>query len=173
MTIDTRHRAPVMTERAAHLITLLGQADDYRDPCPGRGHITGLDHALRLALMMEQRTPDPQLHLAAIVHDLARPLNDVHHGEVMAEIIRDRVHPAVYYLLRTHGDYQHAVVHGLPYPKQPANVLQECQPHSLPKLALMFAACEAMTIDPEWEQLEPSPWNYARARDLILQQLGD
>lgn len=169
----SEHRSPKPTERTDNLITMLGQADDYYDPCPGRGHITGLDHALRLAMMMEQRTPDPQLHLAAIVHDLARPLNDVHHGEIVAEIVRDRVHPAVYHLLRTHGEYQDAVVHHHPFPKQSAEVLEQCQPHNLQKLALMFAACEAMTFDPEWEQLEPPTWTYARARDLILQQLGD
>jgi hypothetical protein len=162
-----------ISERAGHLITMLGMADDYRDPCPGRGHITGLDHALRLALMMEQRTDDPQLHLAAIVHDLARPLNDVHHGEIVAEIVRDRVHPAVYHLLRTHGTYQDAVVHGRPYPKQPADVLTACEPHNLQRLALMFAACEAMTFDPAWEYPTSDTWTYARARDLILQYLGD
>lgn len=161
------------SERAAQLIEYLGQADDYRDPCPGRDHITGLDHALRLALMMEQRTDDQQLQLAAVIHDLARPLNDVHHGEVIAEIVRDRVHPAVYHLLRTHGQYQDAVVHGTPYPKQSATVLEECQPHNLQKLALMFAACEAMTFDPEWDYPTSDSWTYARARDLILTQLGD
>lgn len=46
-----------------------------------------------------------------LVHDLGRPLNDVHHGEIMAEMVRDRVSEEAYHILRTHGQFQSAIVH--------------------------------------------------------------
>lgn len=151
-------------ERARHLVTLLGMADDYTDPNPGRNHITGLDHACRMAGLCEQRQAHhPQLPFAALIHDLARPLNDVHHGEVIAEIVRDRVDPAIYEVLRTHGEYQDALMHGRPWPEHP----------EIQKLAIMFAACEAMSFDPELTDDRLPHWSYARARDTILEYLDD
>jgi hypothetical protein len=160
------------SERVIEMVRLLGMADDYNDPNPERSHITGLDHALRLASLLEYRTQDPLLAFAGLVHDLARPLNDVFHGEIVAEIVRDRVPSYIYHVLRTHGQYQEAIMHHLPQPVQPPEVVEECKPFNLQKLALMFAACEALTFSPEYLQENETTWTYAGARQMIIDILN-
>jgi hypothetical protein len=151
-----------MSERADEMIRLLGMADDYTDPNPGRDHITGLDHACRVAGLLELRQAHhSQLPFAGLIHDLARPLNDVHHREMVAEMVKDRVDPTIYWILRTHGEYQDALIHGHPWPHTEADT----------KLALLFAACEAMSFDPGVHDTDLPHWGYARARDTIHQYL--
>lgn len=99
--------------RADELIRLLDLSADYRDPNPGRQHITGLEHALRVATLAS-RTEDQQTTFCHLVHDLGRPLSDTHHGQVIAEIVRDRVSDENYMVLRTHGAFQAEAVHGNP-----------------------------------------------------------
>ena len=103
--------------RLAEVVRLLRLAARYTDPNPGRGHISGLTHALRVGAL-GLRVSD-ELGFVGLVHDLARPLTDVGHGEVVAEIVRDRVSDHAYHLLRTHGAYQAALLHDTPVPDEP------------------------------------------------------
>lgn len=84
----------------------------YRDPNEDRKHITGMDHALRVATLAERHGARMEMVFAGLVHDLARPLSDIFHGEVIAEITRDLVSQVTYDVLRTHGEYQAAYIHG-------------------------------------------------------------
>lgn len=102
--------------RAAEIVRLLDLAADYRDPNADRRHITGQQHALRCAALMARYTDE--LAFVGLVHDLARPLSDPHHGEVIAEIVRDRVSLGAYDVLRTHGEYQAALTHGHAFPSR-------------------------------------------------------
>lgn len=102
-----------MPTRAAHLVALLRESATYRDPNPGRDHITGQLHALRCGGILQVLHGD-EAGFVGLVHDLARPLNDVRHGEVIAEIVRDRVSETAYAVLRDHGAVQAAAVRGLP-----------------------------------------------------------
>ena len=77
-----------------------------------RNHITGLEHALRVATLAYRHDPFSEMVFVGLVHDLARPLSDPFHGEVMAEIVRDMVSDVSYNVLRTHGLYQEAHIHG-------------------------------------------------------------
>lgn len=83
----------------------------YRDGTPGRGGITGQQHALRCGALGETYGISEESGIIGLVHDLARPLNDVHHGEIIAEIMRDRVSEEAYQVLRTHGMFQASIVH--------------------------------------------------------------
>lgn len=103
--------------RLAEVVRLLRLSARYVDPNPGRNHITGLTHALRVGAL-GLRVSD-ELGFVGLVHDLARPLTDTHHGEAIAEIVRDRVSDHAYNLLRTHGEYQHALMHDTPVPYEP------------------------------------------------------
>lgn len=100
--------------RAGEVIRLLALSAEYIDPNEGRSHITGLEHALRCACLMSRNSEE--LGFIGLVHDLARPLSDVFHGEVMAEIVRDRVSTDGYHVLRTHGEYQAALAHKHDFP---------------------------------------------------------
>lgn len=101
--------------RADHVIALLHESAGWRDPNPGRDHIAGQLHALRCGGILQALHGD-EPGFVGLVHDLGRPLNDVHHGEVIAEIVRDRVSETAYAVLRDHGAMQAAVVHGRDLP---------------------------------------------------------
>lgn len=111
-----RWSAHSFSTRVYEMTRLLHLSRDYRDQTPGRTGITGLEHAFRTAGMMK-RYDHPDAALVGLVHDLARPLNDVHHGEIMAEMVRDRVSEDAYNVLRTHGAFQSAIVHSHPWPE--------------------------------------------------------
>lgn len=103
-------------ERLTEMYRLLDHSAHYVDQTVGRGHITGLTHALRCAALAQFHLFRREAQFVALVHDLARPLNDIHHGEVMAEMVRDRVSPEAYEVLRTHGLFQSSIVHSTPPP---------------------------------------------------------
>lgn len=130
-------------DRLRELTRLLHMAADYTDPNPGRDHITGQAHALRCAWLGGRVSEETAF--VGLVHDLARPLNDVHHGEVIAEIVRDRVSDAAYQILRTHGEYQSAIVHGHELPDHPwrreAAQFASIEAHSFQ------TDCPAITLD--------------------------
>lgn len=90
----------------------------YVDQTPGRDGITGMQHALRTAGLARDYGFHEDSAFVGLCHDLARPLNDVHHGEVIAEMVRDRVSEDAYHILRTHGEFQSAVVHNTDWPHQ-------------------------------------------------------
>lgn len=124
-----------MPDRARHVVALLRESATYRDPNPGRGHITGQLHALRCGGILQALHGD-EAGFVGLVHDLARPLNDVHHGEVIAEIVRDRVTPRAYAVLRDHGAMQAAVVHDSDFP-----------PHGWLDQALCSAELRSFDVD--------------------------
>lgn len=98
--------------RAHELCRLLYMSAEYVDPNQIRSHISGLEHALRVATMAKRYDSEPTMVFIALVHDLARPLSDIYHGEVMAEIVRDMVDEKYYHVLRTHGQYQDWLLNG-------------------------------------------------------------
>lgn len=98
--------------RAAELSRLLYMSADSVDGNEDRNHITGLEHALRVATLAKRHNPAWENVFVGLVHDLARPLSDIYHGEVIAEIVRDLVSRKSYDVLRTHGQYQEWHIHG-------------------------------------------------------------
>lgn len=98
-------------ERMGEMLRLFDRSHKYVDQTPGRNGIDGRQHALRCAALGQERGLIPELGFIGLVHDLARPLNDVHHGEIMAEMVRDRVSEDAYEILRTHGQFQSVIVH--------------------------------------------------------------
>lgn len=97
--------------RASELIRLLYLSAESIDGNPDRCHISGLEHSLRVATLATRHTNDIQFQFAALVHDLARPLSDPYHGEVIAEIVRDMVDEDMYFVLKSHGQFQAAHIH--------------------------------------------------------------
>jgi hypothetical protein len=109
--------------RAEELVRLLYLSESIIDGNEDRNHITGLEHSLRVATLarrwIEGAHLDPhyanrlenQVTFMGLVHDLARPLSDPFHGEVIAEIVRDMVDDDIYHVLRTHGEYQARFMH--------------------------------------------------------------
>lgn len=101
------------------MLRLLTRSRKYVDQTPGRSGINGQQHALRCAALGEERGRHVDSAFIGLIHDLGRPLNDVHHGEIVAEMVRDRVTESAYHILRTHGQYQSSIVHEIPFPDEP------------------------------------------------------
>lgn len=94
------------------LTALLIDSGTWADSNTDRSHVTGLGHALRVATLAEQAGADPEAVTVALLHDAAKPLSSAHHGEVIAEILRDRVHWCWCAALRFHGLFQADLIHG-------------------------------------------------------------
>jgi hypothetical protein len=93
--------------RASELTRLLSISANYFDCNEERKHINGQQHALRVASLATRHDPsDAEMIFTALVHDLGKPLSEPHHGEVIAEIVRDLVSEKRYQVLRTHAHYQ-------------------------------------------------------------------
>lgn len=102
--------------KANELIRLLLMSADYYDPNEDRLHISGLEHSIRVASLAKRHGAPEEMQFAGLVHDIARPLSDIYHGEVIAEIVRDVVSEDTYWILRTHGEFQDAYIHHKPIP---------------------------------------------------------
>lgn len=161
-----------ISERAYEITRLLDLSAEYFDPNPGRSHINGQVHALRVAtLMYNFGTTISQdaaefLGFAGLIHDLGRPLNDIYHGELIAEAVRDRVPLYIYHILRTHGYYQEALVHNTEFPQQSEEIVAKCLPYDIQGLSIIFAGFEAFSFDPDYFY-SSEEWTYNLALDLI------
>jgi predicted HD phosphohydrolase len=113
-----------MTDRVSAVLTLLSMDGDWRDPNPERSKVTAIQHALQCATRARRHDPaDVEMVCAALLHDAARPLSDVHHGEVVAWLLKDRVRWAVFDALYRHGEFQSAMLHRRPLPLGPPEAL--------------------------------------------------
>lgn len=95
-----------------NILNLLMAGRRLRDTNPERAGVNGLEHALQCATLAEQAGADDELVCCALLHDAAKPLDMVRHGEVIAEILRGSVSEARCEVLRTHGAFQADVVAG-------------------------------------------------------------
>lgn len=126
--------------KADELIRLLFMSSNYTDSNDGRDHITGLVHAQRVSSLAFRHDPHSEMVFVGLVHDLARPLSDIYHGEVIAEVVRDIVSDASYHALRTHGEYQSAYLHGSQIDVHP----------EWRKQATSLCAWEIASFDKDW-----------------------
>lgn len=69
-------------------------------------------HALRCATEAQLAGATPELITAALVHDLAKPLDVVRHGELIANACRGLLPPVLLSVLMMHGDYVAVLNHG-------------------------------------------------------------
>jgi predicted HD phosphohydrolase len=130
--------------RADELIRLLYLSAETSDGNPDRSHITNLEHNLRVATLARRHaSEDTELIFMALVHDLARPLSDPYHGEVIAEIVRDMVGYENYHVLRTHGQYQAELIHG-------SEVSPTLSGVSWHRAAQRLCAWEVASFDKNW-----------------------
>lgn len=156
-------------ERVREMRRLLKLAAFYRDPNEDRSHITGLKHALRVGGQLEQYSDE--YAFVGLVHDLARPLSDVFHGEVMAEMVRDRVSAVSYMVLRDHGQFQDAIVHDRRYedwPKSPPELMPS-QANEFQLMSGMLAGAEVASFLATYSG---PTMKLSRANELIRQYLG-
>jgi predicted HD phosphohydrolase len=100
--------AVVTSSAYRELVRLLTEPEyaDWRDPNAGRDRVTALDHARQAATRAERAGADDDQIVMTLVHDAARPLSDVYHGAVIAEIMREHLRADCYHALVHHGTFQ-------------------------------------------------------------------
>jgi predicted HD phosphohydrolase len=116
----------------------------WRDPNPERSRVPAIGHALQCATRAERAGQGPHHVVMALVHDAARPLNEVWHGEVIAEIMRDRIDPDCYEALRHHGAFQADIIRG-------TDVTERWREERWYPTARALAGWDAASFDPRYE----------------------
>lgn len=131
-----------MTARAEALVALLRMDPSWRDPNEARSHVSPMQHALQCATKaFNHNAKDHEMVTAALLHDAARPLSDVRHGQVIAEALRDRVRRPVYEALYDHGVYQEALLH------EDRRLNPAIEGH---RESLLLASWDAASFDPDY-----------------------
>jgi predicted HD phosphohydrolase len=65
-----------------------------------------LAHSLQTATLAERAGADSELVVAALCHDIGKAVSVANHGAIAAEILRPYVREEVYWVIRTHQDFQ-------------------------------------------------------------------
>lgn len=94
------------------LLRLLVDHADWRDPNPERHRVTALQHATQAATRAERAGADDEAVIAALVHDAARPLSDIRHGEIIALVMTGKLRNDLCSALWHHGLFQSDLIHG-------------------------------------------------------------
>lgn len=137
--------AVAISTPAAEVIRLLTHPPHaaWVDPNPSRSKVTALEHALQAATRAARSKQDREFVVACLLHDVARPLSDVHHGEVIAEILKGRVRDSLYFSLRHYGAFQADMFHGTDFAKRFDDTPWYPEAERL-------AAIDAASFDPEY-----------------------
>lgn len=101
-----------MSVELRYMLMLLSDGRERRDPNPGRNRVTDLEHALQAATLAERDGAPVEHIVMALVHDAARPVYDLNHAAIMAEIMRDRLPRACVEAIRHHSEFQSDMLHG-------------------------------------------------------------
>lgn len=71
--------------------------------------INQFDHSLQCAALAVEAGARDEMVVAALLHDVGKPLSMENHPAVAAEMLRGRVSEDTYWVLKTHGDVQTAM----------------------------------------------------------------
>jgi predicted HD phosphohydrolase len=65
-----------------------------------------LTHCLQTATLAEQAGADEEVVVASLCHDIGKAISVPNHAAIGAELLKPYVRPDVYWMLRTHQDFQ-------------------------------------------------------------------
>jgi len=65
-----------------------------------------LSHSLQTATLAERAGADTELIVASLCHDVGKATSIANHGAIAAEILRPYVRDEIYWVIRTHQDFQ-------------------------------------------------------------------
>lgn len=65
-----------------------------------------LTHCLQTATLAERAGADPEIVVASLCHDVGKAVSVPNHPAIAAEILRPYVREDVYWMIRTHQDFQ-------------------------------------------------------------------
>ncbi len=86
-------------------LNLFGRLAGITDGLP----INQYEHALQCAALAAQAGARDEMVVAALLHDIGKPLSMTNHPAVAAEMLKSRVSEDTYWVLKTHGAIQAAM----------------------------------------------------------------
>jgi len=68
--------------------------------------VSQLHHVLQTASMAQRAGASEEMVLGALCHDIGKVISVPNHGQIAAEILKPYVNEDVYWIIRTHQDFQ-------------------------------------------------------------------
>jgi len=68
--------------------------------------VSQLHHVLQTASMAQRAGASEEMVLGALCHDIGKVISVPNHGQIAAEILKPYVNEEVYWIIRTHQDFQ-------------------------------------------------------------------
>jgi predicted HD phosphohydrolase len=142
------------------LVQLMVSHAGWIDPNEDRGRVNAIQHASQAATRALRAGASDDEIVMALVHDAARPLSDVYHGEVVAEIMRDKLPDDLCEALRHHGDFQADLIHG-------SDTATRWQNESWYRAARRLASWDSQSFDPDYDAF---PFSYFLPRLVAVME---
>lgn len=93
---------PLQQQCPQTIMTMLRQLENIQ----GGFGVNQLHHALQTASMAKRAGADDDMVLGALCHDIGKVISVPNHGQIAAEILKPYVSETVYWVIRTHQDFQ-------------------------------------------------------------------
>ena len=93
---------PLQAQCPDTIMNMLKQLENIQ----GGFGVNQLHHALQTATMAKRAGADEDMVLGALCHDIGKVISVPNHGQIAAEILKPYVSEQVYWIIRTHQDFQ-------------------------------------------------------------------
>lgn len=93
---------PLQQQCPDTILSMLKQLDGIT----GGFGVSQLHHALQTASMAKRAGASEEMVLGALCHDIGKVISVPNHGQIAAEILKPYVNEDVYWIIRTHQDFQ-------------------------------------------------------------------
>jgi predicted HD phosphohydrolase len=111
-----------------------------------------LTHCLQTATLAERAGADPEVVVASLGHDIGKVVSVVNHPAIAAEMLRPYVRDDVYWMVRTHQDFQGRHYYG--HFGMDTNLREQHRGHPAFALAEQFAdEWDQRAFDPDYDTL--------------------
>ena len=127
-------------------LMLFALEPDWRDPNPKRARVSAREHALQCASRALRASASDEEVVIALLHDVARPLSDVNHGEVIAYLLAPRLSSDAFEALFRHGTFQTDIIHG-------GRSTDQWRSRTWYPMARRLASWDAASFDPDYPTL--------------------
>jgi predicted HD phosphohydrolase len=110
-----------------------------------------LTHCLQTATLAERGGASEEVVLAALLHDIGKTISPENHGAIAAEILRPVVSDDVYWLVRTHQEFQGRFF--FQHIGKDPETYRKYESHPRFELGIQFSNWDQQAFDPSYPTL--------------------